>query len=105
MEFYCFVWKQSVKWRRFSYNKKKEKKRRGFSKVSMSTGIVSRGTEEYDRLNPSDYYEAFGKLRRNAAAVPGIASPAALGRSLSATNNIVGTNLFYNHLMFQTIRL
>jgi hypothetical protein len=29
----------------------------------MSTGIVSRGTREYDRLNPSDYYEAFWEAK------------------------------------------
>ena len=76
---------------------KKGKKEGGSLKVSMSTGVVSRGTREYDRLNPSDYYEAFWEARRNAAAVPGIATPAALAAaSLSATNNIVGTNLLYN---------
>lgn len=75
---------------------KKGKAQGGEFKASMSTGIVSRGTKEYDRLGPSDYYEAFWESRRNAVAIPGVATPAAVAAaSLSATNGIFG-NLNYN---------
>jgi hypothetical protein len=42
----------------------------------------------------------FGKLRRNAAAVPGI-TPASFSAEFVSNKYIVGTNLFYNHLMFK----
>ncbi len=75
---------------------KRGKAQGGELKVSLSTGIVSRGNSEYDRLNPSDYYEAFWEAKRNALAVPGVATPAALtAANLAATNGIIN-DLRYN---------
>lgn len=77
---------------------KKGKSQDGELKVNISSGIVSRGNKEYDRLNAFDYYEAMWETRRNANAIPGIATEAALAAAnLDASNNIVsnlGNNPF-----------
>ncbi|WP_273275758.1 SusC/RagA family TonB-linked outer membrane protein [Maribacter polysiphoniae] len=46
----------------------------GQLKVNISTSTINRGTKEYDRLGPADFYEAYWEARRNAIAVPGIAT-------------------------------
>ena len=75
---------------------KRGKSQVGELNVNISTGIVSRGNPEYDRLNPSDYYEAFWESRRNAQAIPGVDSAADVAAAnLDATNGIFA-DLGYN---------
>jgi TonB-linked SusC/RagA family outer membrane protein len=64
--------------------------------LNISTGVVTRGNREYDRLGPADYYEAFWESRRNAQAIPGVDSAADVAAAnLDATNGIF-TDLGYN---------
>ncbi len=75
---------------------KKGKSRKGEFKVNYSTAVVSRGTREYDRLAPKDFYEAYWEARRNAVAIPGVNNPADVdAANISASAGIFG-NLLHN---------
>lgn len=53
---------------------KSGKSKDGQLRVNISSSVINRGTKEYDRLGPADFYEAYWDARRNAIAVPGVAT-------------------------------
>lgn len=68
---------------------KRGKSQVGELRFSASTGIVTRGIAEYDRIDAKQYYPIMWEALRNSNAVPGTASPADLAAAnLNATNGI-----------------
>ncbi len=68
---------------------KRGKSQVGELRFSASTGIVTRGLAEYDRIDAKQYYPIMWEALRNSNAVPGTASPADLAAAnLNATNGI-----------------
>lgn len=75
---------------------KSGKSKDGELKVSVSTSTINRGSKEYDRLGPADFYEAYWDARRNAIAVPGIASNAELTAANLASSAGIYDDLLKN---------
>ncbi len=69
---------------------KKGKFGKGELNVNISTSVVSRGTKEYDRLGPEDFYEAYWEVLRNGNAIPGVDSDA----DVAAANAIATAGIF-----------
>lgn len=75
---------------------KKGKTQKGEFRVNLSTSIVSRGTPEYDRLGPEEFYETYWEARRNAIAVPGVASDAEVAAANAASSAGIFADLLHN---------
>lgn len=69
---------------------KKGKSAKGSIRMNVGTGVVTRGNQEYDRLNPFQYYEVFWDARRNGLlyALTNPQTPAQAAQN--ATNDIFG---------------
>ena len=75
---------------------KRGKSQVGELRFSASTGVVSRGIEEYDRIDAKQYYPIMWEALRNSNAIPGVDSAADVAAaSLSASNGIFN-QLGYN---------
>ncbi|WP_028890080.1 SusC/RagA family TonB-linked outer membrane protein [Tenacibaculum ovolyticum] len=75
---------------------KKGKSQVGELRFSASTGVVTRGIAEYDRINAKDYYPIMWEALRNSNAVPGTASAADLATANTGATNGIFNLLGYN---------
>jgi TonB-linked SusC/RagA family outer membrane protein len=68
----------------------------GELRFSASTGIVSRGIAEYDRIDAKQYYPVMWEALRNSNAIPGTASAGDLAAANTTATNGIYTQLGYN---------
>ncbi len=69
---------------------KSGKNQKGEFSFNISNSIVNRSIPEYDRLNPSQYYEVMWEALRNSRALPGIDSET----DLAAANTYASANIY-----------
>lgn len=69
---------------------KKGKVGKGELNVNISTSVISRGTKEYDRLGPGDFYETYWETLRNSNAIPGVNTDA----EVAAANVTASAGIF-----------